>query len=111
MNLHFTKQTIIEVKKEYASKIIKHQEFVGPFTYQAKSWDRSEKLYAKVESTGKGMNVRYFVSNFEAMTAQQIYFDFYVKRGDASENRIKELKNMTYSDRLSCHRYWPISCV
>ena len=102
----FTKQTIIEVKKEYASKIIKHQEFVGPFTYQAKSWDRSEKLYAKVESTGKGMNVRYFVSNFEAMTAQQIYFDFYVKRGDASENRIKELKNMTYSDRLSCHRYW-----
>ncbi len=52
------------------------------------------------------MNVRYFVSNFEAMTAQQIYFDFYVKRGDASENRIKELKNMTYSDRLSCHRYW-----
>ena len=32
----FTKQTIIEVKKEYASKIIKHQEFVGPFTYQAK---------------------------------------------------------------------------
>ena len=37
------------------------QEFVGPFTYQAKSWDRSEKLYAKVEHlAGKGMNVRYF---------------------------------------------------
>ena len=70
--------------------------------YQAKSWDRPEKLYAKVESTGKGMNIRYFASNFENMTARQIYFGFYVKRGDASENRIKELKNMTYADRLSC---------
>ena len=74
--------------------------------YQAKSWDRPEKLYAKVESTGKGMNIRYFASNFENMTARQIYFGFYVKRGDASENRIKELKNMTYADRLSCPSFW-----
>ena len=97
-----TKETVDQVKRQYASKKIKHQEFVGPMDYQAKSWDRPEKLYAKVESTGKGMNIRYFASNFENMTARQIYFGFYVKRGDASENRIKELKNMTYADRLSC---------
>ena len=102
----FTKETAIKVKEQYASKNIKHQEFIGPINYQAKSWDRPEKLYAKVESTGKGMNIRYFISNFEEMTARQIYFDFYVKRGDASENRIKELKNMTYADRLSCHSFW-----
>lgn len=97
-----TKETVDQVKRQYASVKIKHQEFVGPMVYQAKSWDRPEKLYAKVESTGKGMNIRYFASNFENMTARQIYFGFYVKRGDASENRIKELKNMTYADRLSC---------
>ncbi len=101
-----TKQTAIRVKEQYASENIKHQEFVGPMDYQAKSWDRPQKLYAKVESTGKGMNIRYFASNFENMTAKQIYFGFYVKRGDASENRIKELKNMTYADRLSCHSFW-----
>ena len=101
-----TKETVDQVKRQYASVNIKHQEFVGPMDYQAKSWDRPEKLYAKVESTGKGMNIRYFASNFENMTARQIYFGFYVKRGDASENRIKELKNMTYADRLSCPSFW-----
>ena len=101
-----TKETVDLVKRQYASVKIKHQEFVGPMVYQAKSWDRPEKLYAKVESTGKGMNIRYFASNFENMTARQIYFGFYVKRGDASENRIKELKNMTYADRLSCPSFW-----
>ncbi len=101
-----TKEIADQVKRQYASKKIKHQEFVGPMDYQAKSWDRPQTLYAKVESTGKGMNIRYFASNFENMTARQIYFGFYVKRGDTSENRIKELKNMTYADRLSCHSFW-----
>ncbi len=40
------------------------------------------------------------------MRVREIYFDFYVKRGDASENRIKELKNMCFSDRLSNHSFW-----
>ncbi len=38
--------------------------------------------------------------------AREIYFGFYVKRGEASENRIKEVKNMCFSDRLSNHGYW-----
>lgn len=29
-----------------------------------------------------------------------------MQRGEASENRIKELKNMCFSDRLSNHRFW-----
>ena len=99
-------ETVEFVRQTYGSKRIKHQEFVGPFEYQAQSWQKTEKLYAKVESTGKGMNIRFFVSNFEEMAPEEIYFGFYVKRGDASENRIKELKNMTYADRLSCHGFW-----
>ena len=38
--------------------------------------------------------------------AREIYFGFYVLRGEASENRIKEVKNMCFSDRFSNHGYW-----
>ena len=93
------------VRKQYLDKGLKHQHFMGGFTYQANSWDQLQNCYAKVESTGKGMNIRYFISNLSDKTARQIYLGFYVKRGDASENRIKELKNMCYADRLSCHKF------
>ena len=93
------------VKETYADKQEKHQEFAS-FTYKADRWHKSYPCYAKVERTGIGMNVRFFVSNFEQQEASSIYFGFYVKRADASENRIKELKNMWFSDRLSNHGFW-----
>ncbi|MEA3318045.1 MAG: IS1380 family transposase [Bacteroidota bacterium] len=89
------------VSYSYVKKGMKKQVFTNGFDYQAESWEQSEKCYAKVESTGKGLNIRYFISNFEDKSAREIYFDFYVKRGDTSENRIKEVKNMCFSDRLS----------
>jgi hypothetical protein len=93
------------VKHLYLSQGKKHQHFIR-FSYQAKSWHKEQQCYSKIESTGLGMNVRYFVSNIKDKEAREIYFDFYVKRGDASENRIKEVKNMCFSDRLSNHGYW-----
>src|SRR5699024_12358712 len=60
----------------------------------------------KIESTGKGLNIRHIVSNLPGKTARDIYFEVYVQRGEASENRIKEVKNMCHAGRLSCHRYW-----
>jgi len=102
----FTTEKESEIKEAYQTKKIKYQEIIGPFGYQAKSWDKTQEVYAKVESTGKGMNTRYFVSNIPNQTGQELYWGFYVKRGDTSENRIKEIKNMCYSDRLSCHGFW-----
>lgn len=92
------------VRKLYLEQGKKHQHFIE-YTYQAKSWHKSQKCYAKVESTGLGTNIRHFVSNIEEKKAREIYFDFYVKRGDTSENRIKEVKNMCFSDRLSNHGF------
>ena len=89
----------------FVSKNIKHQHFIG-FDYQAKTWHKPQRCYSKIESTGKGLNVRYFISNMDEANARSIYFGFYVKRGDASENRIKEVKNMCFSDRLSNHGFW-----
>lgn len=102
----FTIDKELEVKETYLTKREKYQEIIGPFEYKANSWDKEQNVYAKVESTGKGMNIRYFVSNIPEQTGHELYWDFYVKRGDASENRIKEIKNMCYSDRLSCHDFW-----
>lgn len=93
------------VRKGYLDNGEKFQFFAGAFDYQADSWEKPQQCYAKIESTGKGMNVRYFCSNIEGQYADELYWDFYVKRGETSENRIKELKNMCFSDRLSCHRF------
>ena len=81
----------------------KHQRILGPFSYQAKSWSAPQPVYAQVESTGMVMNVRYFVSNRGDLSARSLYYDFYVRRGEHCENRIKELKNRCYSSRLNCH--------
>lgn len=96
---------VTEVKTAYLDKGEKHQSFLS-FEYQAKSWSAKQQCYSKVESTGKGMNTRHVISNLKEQTAHQIYFDYYVKRGDRSENRIKEVKLMCFSDRLSNHRFW-----
>lgn len=83
----------------------KHQHFIS-FKYKAGTWHKEQQCYSKIESTGKGMNIRHFVSNLPEQEAREIYFGFYVKRGEASENRIKEVKNMCFSDRLSNHNFW-----
>lgn len=93
------------VKQLYLNQGQKHQHFIS-FSYKAKSWHKEQQCYSKIESTGLGMNVRHFISNMEEKQAREIYFGFYVKRGHASENRIKEVKNMCFSDRLSNHGYW-----
>lgn len=90
----------------YVRKKEKHQHFLS-HEYKAQSWHKPQRCYSKVESTGKGLNVRHIISNLESDDARQIYFGFYVQRGEASENRIKEVKNMCFSDRLSNHGFWP----
>ena len=100
------KRTEKAVRHIYLSENKKHQHFVGPYLYKAGTWHKPENCYSKVESTGKGMNIRHFISNFDNEDAREIYFDFYVKRGDTSENRIKEVKSMCFSGRMSNQNFW-----
>jgi len=93
------------VSRLFVSRQEKHQHFMS-YIYQAASWHKPQQCYAKVESTGKGLNVRHIISNMEVKDARSIYFGFYVQRAEASENRIKEVKNMCFSDRLSTHGFW-----
>ena len=118
MNLMFTlgissneilKRQVAQAEKAvshlFVSKQVKHQHFIS-YTYQAGSWHKPQQCYAKVESTGRGLNTRHIVSNMDQGDARAIYFGFYVQRAEASENRIKEVKNMCFSDRLSNHGFW-----
>ena len=94
-----------EVKELYVEHDFKHQRFIGPFLYKAKSWKEKQKVYAKVESTGKGLNIRFYVSNYRDQNPEKLYKDFYVMRGETAENRIKDIKNFCFADRLSCHKF------
>lgn len=93
------------VKRLYGDEGVKHQHFFS-HSYQAKTWHKLQTCYTKVESTGKGLNIRHIVSNLPMEDAREIYFGVYVQRGEASENRIKEAKNMCFADRLSNHGFW-----
>lgn len=95
-----------EIKNEYGDKGIPYQHFTEPFHYQAQSWESPLLIYAKIESTGQGMNVRFFVSSMSNYEAQGLYTNFYVMRGETCENRIKDIKNYCFSDRLSCETFW-----
>lgn len=103
------KQKVVRVEKAikhlFVNQGVKHQHFFK-HEYQAGSWHKPQICYTKVESTGKGLNVRHIISNIPCENPRDVYFDFYVKRGDSSENRIKEVKNMCFSDRLSNHGFW-----
>lgn len=111
-----TKRASEAVRFLYVSKKEKHQHFFS-FEYQAKTWHKPQCCITKVESTGKGLNVRHIISNMKEQDARDVYFGFYVKRGETSENRIKEVKNMCFSDRLSNHSFWAnfmrlfLSCI
>lgn len=95
-----------QITEKYVKRQQKHQHITEAFSYRAQTWDTAYPTYAKVESTGKGLNTRFFISNLEHLSGEEIYFDFYVQRGETCENRIKEIKNMCFSDRLSCHGFW-----
>lgn len=83
----------------------KYQYFSERIEYKAESWEFPQNCYAKIESTSKGMNTRFICTNMHGKSAKELYKDYYVKRGDRSENRIKEIKTMCYSGRLSCHDF------
>ena len=95
----------MSIREQYLKKGLKVKSFIGPFQYQADAWEAPLFCYTKIESTGHKILTRYYCTNMEKQEAQSLYQDFYTKRGDTSENRIKELKNMCFSDRLSCHKF------
>jgi len=80
----------------------------GETLYQAQSWSKARRVIYKAEVVSHPGreprdNCRYVVTNMK-QKPKRVY-EIYRKRGD-SENRIKELKDGLYLDRLSCTNFW-----
>jgi hypothetical protein len=75
------------------------------FKYRAGTWDKKRRIIAKAEHTVLGANPRFVVTNLIG-GAQMLYEKIYCARGEM-ENRIKEQQLGLFSDRTSCHYWWP----
>jgi hypothetical protein len=83
----------------------KKQRLFSEVSYAARTWDRQRRVIIKAEHSAMGSNPRYVVTNLPGKP-QRLYDRDYVARGDM-ENRIKEQQLDLFSDRTSCHRWWP----
>ena len=69
----------------------------------AKSWDRVERIIARVEAGPQGVDTRFIVTSLPGGRPRRIYQDIYCARGQA-ENHIKAWKTHLAADRTSCCR-------
>jgi hypothetical protein len=85
------------------------QRFESIRDYQADGWRQPRRIVAKVEITPQGSQRRYVVTNL-GRPADEVYREFYVRRGKVPEQPIGELKNGLRADRLSacgfCANSW-----
>lgn len=98
------KDTIQQAEKQYEQTSQKQRLFASVM-YAAESWDKERRVIVKAEHTSMGSNPRYVATNLPG-NPQILYDRDYCKRGDM-ENRIKEQQLDMFSDRTSCHNWWP----
>jgi hypothetical protein len=69
----------------------------------AASWDRVERIIARVETTALGTDSRFIVTSLTRGSPRDLYQKVYCARGQA-ENQIKSWKTHLAADRTSCTR-------
>jgi hypothetical protein len=69
----------------------------------AASWDRVERIIARVEAGPQGVDTRFIVTSLDGVRGRTVYEDIYCARGQA-ENHIKAWKTHLAADRTSCCR-------
>ena len=93
-----------QAQEQFEASGVKQRIF-GETMYAAKAWDRKRRVIMKAEHSSQGNNPRYVVTNLPG-DPQRLYDRDYCARGDM-ENRIKEQQLDLFSDRTSCHNWWP----
>jgi hypothetical protein len=68
--------------------------------YQAGTWPHPRRVVAKIERTPQGSQRRFVVTN-RTEPAEEVYREWYVRRGAVPEQPIGELKHGLDGDRLS----------
>lgn len=95
----------MELAQMEYNKTEEKQRYFDSFLYKANSWSCERRIVGKAEITRHGENHRYVVTNLTG-DSKDLYDKVYCARGDM-ENRIKEQQLELFSDRTSCHRWWP----
>ena len=68
----------------------------------AGSWDRVERIIARVEAGPEGVDTRFIVTSLAGGSPRIVYQRIYCQRGQ-TENHIKAFKPHLAADRTSCH--------
>ena len=68
----------------------------------AGSWDRVERIIARVEAGPEGIDPRFITTSLAGGSARAVYEKTYCQRGQM-ENHIKAFKRHLAADRTSCH--------
>jgi hypothetical protein len=98
-------QEWIDEARDTFEKTGEKQRIFTTVEYGALKWDRPRRVIVKAEHGRLGSNPRYVLTNL-AGAPQRLYEKVYCQRGDM-ENRIKEQQLDLFSDRTSCHNWWP----
>jgi len=69
----------------------------------AASWDRVERIIARIESGPLGTDTRFITTSLRGRRSRIVYEKIYCARGQA-ENHIKSFKTHLAADRTSCSR-------
>jgi hypothetical protein len=69
----------------------------------AASWDRVERIIARVEAGPEGTDTRFITTNLAGSSPRTVYEKVYCQRGQM-ENHIKSFKLHLAADRTSCHK-------
>jgi hypothetical protein len=97
---------VLELEESTAARAAangeKHRRFKD-FYDGAASWDRVERIIARVEAGPQGTDTRFVVTSLATSSGRTIYQDIYCARGQA-ENHIKAWKTHLAADRTSCCR-------
>jgi hypothetical protein len=70
--------------------------------YQAKSWNKERRVFARIEATTKGLDIRFVITSIHTGSAEHVYETLHRARGQA-ENLIKLHKAQLASHRTSRH--------
>ena len=68
----------------------------------AESWDRVERIIARVEAGPEGVDTRFITTSLAGGSPRAVYEKTYCQRGQM-ENHIKSFKRHLAADRTSCH--------
>ena len=99
---HITGLELSTAKRFAAAGAVEKCRRFKEFYDGAGSWDRVERIIARVEAGPEGVDTRFITTSLAGGSGRAVYEKIYCQRGQM-ENHIKSFKRHLAADRTSCH--------